>query len=253
MARSETYKQFTDKFKPKLTTDDCFTPEAVYDAVLKWASDEYDFDPSRAVRPFWPEGDYQSYDYEPGDVVVDNPPFSILSAIVDWYCEHGIKFFLFAPSMTNFNVGIRQFDRVTHLMINSEIVYQNGAKVRTCFLTNMDDCVARAVPELSIAIKRATKTKDAKPKYSYPANVIRTTDLQRMVRQGASVKIPRGHAKFIRKLDSQSEAKKTIFGGALLVSDEVAGYTKRYKAPVEDAIEWTLSDREREEIKQLGE
>lgn len=185
--------------------------------------------------------------------MVDNPPFSILSKIVDWYCDHDIKFFLFAPSMTNFNIGIRKFDRITHIMINSEIVYQNGAKVRTCFLTNMDDCVARSVPDLSLAIKRSQRSKDTRPKYIYPENVIRTTDLQRMVRQGASVKIPRGHAKFIRKLDSQSEAKKAIFGGALLVSDEVANYTKQYKAPLEDGIEWTLSDRERGEIKQLGE
>lgn len=30
---SEEYKKFVDKFKPKKTTDDCYTPELVYDAV----------------------------------------------------------------------------------------------------------------------------------------------------------------------------------------------------------------------------
>lgn len=28
------YKEFVDKFKPKKTTDDCYTPENVYKAVL---------------------------------------------------------------------------------------------------------------------------------------------------------------------------------------------------------------------------
>ena len=31
--RSRTYEGFVEKFKPKLTTDDCYTPPAVYDAV----------------------------------------------------------------------------------------------------------------------------------------------------------------------------------------------------------------------------
>ena len=30
------YKQFVEKFKPKKTTDDCYTPGYIYDALLKW-------------------------------------------------------------------------------------------------------------------------------------------------------------------------------------------------------------------------
>lgn len=30
MAKGETYEQFTEKFILKRTTDDCYTPEAVY-------------------------------------------------------------------------------------------------------------------------------------------------------------------------------------------------------------------------------
>ena len=36
MAKSQSYDEFVDKFKPKLTTDDCYTPPIVYEAVLKW-------------------------------------------------------------------------------------------------------------------------------------------------------------------------------------------------------------------------
>lgn len=30
------YDDFVKKFQPKKTTDDCYTPEAVYDVVLDW-------------------------------------------------------------------------------------------------------------------------------------------------------------------------------------------------------------------------
>ena len=31
------YEAFVDKFKPKLTTDDCYTPPEVYEVVKNWA------------------------------------------------------------------------------------------------------------------------------------------------------------------------------------------------------------------------
>lgn len=79
MSKSKTYEEFVEKFKPKLTTDDCATPEPVYDAVLGWVVKEYGIDPKSVLRPFWPGLDYQQQEYPDGCVVVDNPPFSILS------------------------------------------------------------------------------------------------------------------------------------------------------------------------------
>ena len=35
---AENYAAFTEKFKPKLTTDDCYTPEPVYEAVADWVA-----------------------------------------------------------------------------------------------------------------------------------------------------------------------------------------------------------------------
>lgn len=43
MARGETYEEFTAKFEPKRTTDDCYTPPEVYDCVLRWAHREYEY------------------------------------------------------------------------------------------------------------------------------------------------------------------------------------------------------------------
>lgn len=40
MSKSESYEEFVDKFKAKKTTDDCYTPEIVYNAVKEWAIKE---------------------------------------------------------------------------------------------------------------------------------------------------------------------------------------------------------------------
>jgi len=39
-----TYDLFLEKFKREKTTDDCYTPENVYEAVLNWCVDEYGID-----------------------------------------------------------------------------------------------------------------------------------------------------------------------------------------------------------------
>ena len=54
MAKNETYDEFVEKFQPKLTTDDCYTPENIYEAVAGWVAEEYGVDRRAFVRPFWP-------------------------------------------------------------------------------------------------------------------------------------------------------------------------------------------------------
>ena len=51
MAEDEKYSEFVEKFKPKLTTDDCYTPPLVYEAVKDWACEEYGISPDSIVRP----------------------------------------------------------------------------------------------------------------------------------------------------------------------------------------------------------
>ena len=94
------YTAFVDKFKPKLTTDDCYTPENVYDAVADWVAMEYCLNRADFVRPFWPGADYTSTPYPQGCTVVDNPPFSILANVCTWYVKNGVPFFLFGPALT---------------------------------------------------------------------------------------------------------------------------------------------------------
>lgn len=133
---SEEYQEFVSKFEAKRTTDDCYTPDIVYEAVAEWVAKEYGIDPSRFVRPFYPGGDYQAYKYAPDAVVVDNPPFSILAEILSWYREHKIDFFLFAPALTLFSSSSATASCA--LPVGVAVTYENGANVSTSFLTTLE-------------------------------------------------------------------------------------------------------------------
>ena len=136
MARNESYEEFVDKFKPKKTTDDCYTPVEIYDAVAGWVENEYRVNRCNFVRPFYPGGDYENYDYDSGSIVVDNPPFSIFSKILDFYINRDIPFFLFAPNLTLFSTI--QNRNCSAIVVDSDITYQNGAIVHTSFATNLE-------------------------------------------------------------------------------------------------------------------
>lgn len=246
--KGETYEEFVDKFKPKKTTDDCFTPPEIYEVIRDWACREYDIDPDKIVRPFWPGGDYENYDYPDGCVVLDNPPFSILSKICEFYLERDIPFFLFAPSLTAFS-GKKIVMRVNHIICDANIIYENGAVVKTSFVTNYGgDVVAQSSPELTQEINRVSdelraRTVKQLPKYEYPYHVLTTAMLQKYARYGVDFKVRRGECEHIRALDSQRPCKKTVYGGGLLLSNVKA--SERAAAERENAHIWELSDRER--------
>ena len=70
------YDSFVAKFadSPK-TTDDCFTPQDVYEAVVKYVGTVVDITGKVILRPFYPGGDYENAEYPENGVVIDNPPF----------------------------------------------------------------------------------------------------------------------------------------------------------------------------------
>nr|DAN66037.1 MAG TPA: DNA N-6-adenine-methyltransferase [Caudoviricetes sp.] len=259
------YEAFVDKFKPKLTTDDCYTPPEVYEVVKNWACAKYGIDPAKIVRPFYPGGDYESFDYSGGAVVVDNPPFSILSKICAFYLDRGIPFFLFAPLLTAFS-GRSVVTRMNHIICDAQIVYENGAVVNTAFVTSYGgDIVAQTAPELGRAVQeavyrlKAEKTRTL-PKYDYPDNVVTAAMLQRYSKYGIDFKVRRDECTAIAKLDAQAEAKKAIFGGGLLLSERKAAEkaaakkAAAEKAAAEKAVaeKWKLSKRELKLIEELG-
>ena len=106
---TDEYERFVAKFQPKKTTDDCYTPAPVYNAIADWVAGNYGLDRAKFVRPFYPGGDYKRFDYFSGCVVVDNPPFSILAEILRFYSVHAVPFFLFAPTLTLFSRSLENF------------------------------------------------------------------------------------------------------------------------------------------------
>lgn len=261
--KSKTYEEFVDKFKPKLTTDDCFTPPPVYEAVKNWVCREYGIDDSQIVRPFWPGGDYENSEYPEGCVVVDNPPFSKISEICVFFEKRKIRYFLFAPGNVFTAFGRSEN---AYIIQDAEIIYENGAIVKTNFVTNLaGDIAAESRPDLGDAIRAAVdecqrqkKAKSGKkelPKYVYPDAVITAAMMQRLAKYHVKLTIRRRECAFVRKLDAQAEHGKTIFGGGLLLSEHAAAEraaAEHAAAERAAAIHWELSEREWEIVRRLG-
>ena len=204
--RSEEYEAFVDKFKPKLTTDDCYTPQNIYETIRDWAVEHYGLQGAPVVRPFYPGGDYEHETYPNGCVVIDNPPFSILSQICRFYTERGIRFFLFAPALTLFSIAA---GTCNYLPMSCQITYENGADVRTSFVTNLGDWKIETVPELWALVDavNAQNTNDGAaelPGYTYPDCVMTPIRIAPTSRWMA-LRIPASDASFTRALDAQRE------------------------------------------------
>lgn len=134
MARGETYEEFIEKFKTKKTTDDCYTPPDVYNNAVSLFEKITGINTKERniIRPFYPGGDYEHYDYKPGDIVLDNPPFSIISKIINFYNAHGVNYFLFGPERSLFSTKTPGY-----VIVYKSVIYDNGADVATGFYSNM--------------------------------------------------------------------------------------------------------------------
>ena len=255
---NDSYNEFLEKFEEKKTTDDCYTPDNIYDVVADWVAEEYALNREEFVRPFYPGGDYQSEDYD-GLVVVDNPPFSILSKIIDFYQKHGVKFWLFAPSLTCLS-GRKHALELNHIICDTAITYENGAEVRTSFVTNLDTdgTVLEANPELSEIINAKNDELKARgkvklPKYVYPDHVITAAKAQWFAAHGTAYKLNARDCCQVFKLDAMGS--KGIFGGGLLLNDAAAAEraaAERAAAERAAAHKWQLSERELKIVEMLN-
>ena len=252
---SEEYSAFVDKFKPKRTTDDCFTPPNIYEAVREFVFEEYDLPEGiRVMRPFYPGGDYQGEDYSGDCIVIDNPPFSILAQIIRFYMERGVKFFLFAPGIILFNYGA--IDGVNFVVTGSNnIVFENGAKVNLGFVTNIGEYRIYCCPRLhdkleEINSENQRKLTNSVPKYDYPHNVVNAARLGYISAHGTDMRIKARDARFIRAMDAQRQHGKSIYGGGFLLSEKAAA--EKAAAERANAIVWELSEHEMKIISELG-
>ena len=260
----EEYQAFLEKFQLKKTTDDCYTPPVVYDAVAKWVAETYKIDPAKFMRPFYPGGDYQKENYPKGAVVVDNPPFSILAEILNYYKDNRIKFFLFAPTLTLFSSSSSSS---CALPCGVAITYENGASVNTSFLTNLEDPTLRfrSCPSLYKAVKEANdvnlrEMRKELPKYSYDHHIITAPFVGALSRLGIPFSVPVVESEPISQLEAQKESGKVIYGKGYIVSDRVFAErekaerekAEREKAEREKAERWELSPKEMAIVQKLN-
>ena len=249
----EDYQAFLEKFEAKKTTDDCYTPENIYNVAKRWSLKKYKLGNPPVVRPFYPGGNYKKENYPKGCVVIDNPPFSIISEICEWYTENGIAYFLFAPTLTL--LGIMR-GKANYVACGSGVVYENGASVNTSFVTNLGSKKIIAASDLREQIDEANKENLAKqhktlPKYEYPDEVLTATMLCYMAAHGVSLEICADDVHFIRGLDAQKESGKALFGSGYLLSKKAAAEkaaaekAAAEKVRVRDTNVWELSDREK--------
>ena len=264
---NDEYNEFLDKFEAKKTTDDCYTPDLVYAAVVDWVENEYGVNRSSFIRPFYPGGDYKKEKYPEGAVVVDNPPFSILAEILNWYNDNGIRFFLFAPTLTLFSSSSQT---ACAIPTSATVVYENGASVNTSFLTNLEDPMlrARTAPTLQKAVQDASDQTQAAlhkelPKYSYPDEVLTSAMMARWSKYGIEFRLPVMESQPISALDAQRDFGKAIFGKGYLMSERMAAEASRAaaeasRAAAERSIDeggsqiWELSERERAIVRALS-
>ena len=113
--------------------------------------------------------------------------------------------------------------RMNHIICDCQIVYENGAIVKTSFVTSYGgDVVAQSQPELTQLVNaesarlRHEKAREL-PKYEYPWNVLTAAMLQKYSKYGVDYKVHRGECERISTLDAQHNAGKAVFGGGLLL------------------------------------
>ena len=151
---------------------------------------------------------------------------------------------------------------VCHIMTGSTITYANGATVGTAYVTNLDDpdLVLRTAPDLSAAIKVANEThlkekKRVLQKNKYTDYVLTAAMANTYASRGVDYKLRKCDCVKISALDEQKEKGKKIFGDGLLLSERAAAErAAAERAAAEGAAErWTLSDREWEIVRNLGD
>ena len=247
MKKKQSYDAFVDKFKPRRTLDDTHTPPNVYETLLSWCERRYGIGRRSVLRPFFPGGDYASADYPVGCVVIDNPPFSILSQIVRFYLDNHVRFFLFAPTLTM--LGHSRHVGCAAVFCGQSLTFDNGANVAVGFLTSLEgaDVLAVTAPDLGDALEQCEKESRKIGKrhvtpLSLPDALLTGGRMNYLAVHHTLHTVRRPDAAFVRKCDNHLGG---IFGGGFLLSERAA-------AERAAAHRVVPSVREREIAKSLG-
>lgn len=233
------YESYIAKFEhKKKTTDDTYTPQDVYEAVVRYVGTVTDLTGKVILRPFYPGGDYENAEYPENGVVIDNPPFSLFKKICVFYASRNIPFFLFGPGMTIMHIC----DVCTAVFINRTIKYENKAEVRTNFASNLyGDIIATTAPELDrmIGACESQGKKSNLPKFRYPAQFVSASDMQTICNGGIEFSIKRDVAVVVRTVGA-----RILFGNHLLCSTQTGAAKEAAKEAAKNIKEIKMSERD---------
>ena len=221
------YEGYVAKFRtqdlPK-TTDETYTPEDVYECVVDYVSTIFPLEGKVVERPFYPGGDYRHYPYQPNGVVIDNPPFSILRQIVDYYLEIGHPFFLFAPEVCSAGYAC---NGCTVFFMDHDIVFGNGAKINVAFVGNLTpQWGVVCASSLTRAIEAAPSQQPPKPKlksYAIPHNMLHFSELSTLAALEEDTAF---HSAEVCPTKAKYEGRTVGFGYKFLLSDNAAKLAK---------------------------
>jgi hypothetical protein len=254
------YESFLAKFNenPK-TTDDCFTPRDVFEAVVAWVGTQIDMTDKVVLRPFFPGGDYVNAVYPENGVVIDNPPFSIFTDIIKFYTARRIPFFLFGQGKTIMCC----VKYCTAVIVTDLLTYENGARIYTNFASNLfGDTIIMTAPKLNDMIFScpSQNIKANLPSYNYPPELLSFSQMQTICRGGVEFAVKRNECQIVKNLDNHP---KQLFGEHILLSMQKAGEKEGALVRSKEAarlraeqsgmsIEINLSERERRIIERLN-
>lgn len=252
------YENFIKKFteNPK-TTDECYTPKDVYEAVVAYVGTLTPLEGRQIIRPFFPGGDYTDIEqYPEGCVVIDNPPFSINAKIKRFYEANGIDYFLFANGMTVFSLVAKSGCAV---IADANIQYANKALVRTNFVTNiLSDFSVVTAPELCKAISEcpSQNIKANLRQNKYPDEVVTVSKMQTLAKNGIKYIVRRTDSEFASEINGVN-----MFGGCFIVSEAQAQAQAQAQARAQAQAQaraqaripaLPLSERERRIVERLS-
>lgn len=235
MARGESYNEFIKKFEFKRTTDECYTPSYIYDCVADYVVNRYGINEDKFIRPFYPNGDYKKECYNE-KVVVDNPPFSIFSEIIKYFCENDIKFFLFAPLLTLFTATVIN-SKTCAIIPDFTCVYENGARIKTAFITNLDlthkiETAVKFSQKLNEVQKQNIKNKKI-TSYEKPCYIMNASDFSVLCNKNVDFYLDEKDFYSASNLDALKKINKKLFGKSLVISEHAE---KRLSQAKENAI-----------------
>ena len=190
-------------------------------------------------------------------MVIDNPPFSIMTKIVSFYMERGVPFFLFCYHNTS--AWLTQ-SGATVIYTDLAIRFDNGAKIPIAFATNLTPRYrAIASPKLRKAIMCAPSQAEHRTKsqksYAYPHNILLFSQISVLAKHGKEFYIEKERSRTHNNTYSEGEAG---FGSCFLVDDYTADEARRMadeewlKADEARRIPLTLTEGDEEALAKLN-